>query len=362
MTNIEHVRRALNLAAAAPRVSPRPPVGAVIVDDRGEVVGEGATTPVPGPHAEVVALREAGPRAAGSTVYVSLEPCSHHGETPPCADALISARVRAVVTAMVDPNPLVGGTGIERLRAAGIDVIVGPCEQEARRLIEPFTVWVTSGRPRVTLKLASTLDGKVAAADGSSQWITGDDARAEVHELRRRADGVLVGAGTVAADDPQLTCRLPGYAGPQPCRVVVDSSGRTSPQARIFDDAAPTLVLTTPDVPDEVRESWVRAGADVVELPRGEGGVHLGSALGALGRMGMCDLLCEGGPTLAGAAVHAGLVDRFLLYLAPKLVGGDAPGLLSSGVKTIADAWSLDVENITRVGTDIRIDARPGRA
>ncbi len=341
--------RALQLARDAEgSVSPRPPVGAVVVSD-GEIVGEGRTKAGAGRHAEISALEAAGVRAAGSTVYATLEPCVRW-----CAPALIEARVRRVIAPILDPNPKVDGSGFAMLRESGIDVEVGLGATDATRLIEPFAKWVTTGQPFVTLKLAASLDGKVAAPDGTSRWITGEQARAEVHDLRRRVDAVLVGSGTVIADDPALTFRTPGLRGDQPLRVVLDSSGRTPTEAQIFDDAAPTLIITTDDV-DAGR--WT--GAEVARVAAGEGGIDLVSALAELGRRGICHVLVEAGPTLAGSFVERGAVDRLVLYLAPKLIGGDAPGLISSGIKTITDAWRMRIENVSRIGEDIRIDARP---
>lgn len=355
MDDAKLMGRALELAARAEgSVAPRPCVGAVIVSPEGEVVGEGFTALRPGPHAETAALEAAGVRARGATVYTSLEPCSHATVTPPCTAALIAAGVARAVVGAIDPDPRVNGEGVRILRDAGIAVETGVLRREAEALIEPFAKWVTTDRPFVTLKLAMTLDGKVAAPDGTSRWITGPEARAEVHDLRRRADAVLVGAGTVEADDPALTFREPGLEGAQPLRVLVDSSGRTSASAQLFDDAAPTLVLTVDDV---AAGAWERAGAEVARVASGEGGVDLDAALVELGRRGVCHLLCECGPTLAGSLVDQGLVDRFVLYLAPKLIGGDAPGAIGVGVKTIADVWELEIEDVTRVGADIRIDA-----
>lgn len=363
MADTGYMRRALELAAAAEgEVSPRPPVGALIVDRQGRVAGEGATEPSPGPHAEVVALRRAGPRAAGATLYTSLEPCSHTGDTPPCSQALVAAGVRRVVVGMRDPNPLVRGRGIRALRAAGIEVRVGVLRAQARELIAGFTRWVTTGRPLLTLKMASTLDGRVAAPDGTSRWITGPKARHEVHELRARVDGILVGAGTIAADDPSLDVRLPGYTGSQPRPIVADASGRTPPTARIFAPGRRPIVLSTAGVGATQRRSWEDAGARVLVLPAAEDGVDPDAALAALGELGLCHVLLEGGPALAGAFVAAGLVGRYRLYLAPKLLGPDALALLGTGVKTLDEAWNLQIKHVVRVGADIRIDAIPGEA
>jgi diaminohydroxyphosphoribosylaminopyrimidine deaminase / 5-amino-6-(5-phosphoribosylamino)uracil reductase len=354
-----YMRRALELARIAEgSVSPRPPVGALVVD-AGETAGEGWDTPSPGPHAEVMALEAAGDRARGSTVYVTLEPCAHTGATPPCAEALIKAGVGRVVTGARDPNPRVDGGGLSRLRAAGIDVEEGVLAEECESLIEPFSKWAATSTPFVTLKLAATLDGKVAAPDGTSQWITGPEARREVHELRRRVDAVLVGSMTVERDDPSLTARTEGVLA-QPLRVVVDGSGRTPPRAKVLDPKlAPSLVATREGIPDEVKRAWEQAGAEVAVVDAGEDGVDLSAVLAELGQRGLCHVLCEGGPTIAWGLLAAGLVDRLLIYLAPKVIGGEAPGMFRSGAKTLAEAWGMRIESVVRLGEDIRIEARP---
>jgi diaminohydroxyphosphoribosylaminopyrimidine deaminase/5-amino-6-(5-phosphoribosylamino)uracil reductase len=243
------------------------------------------------------------------------------------------------------------------LRTAGITVVTGALRRNARAQIEPFAKWVTTGTPFVTLKLAASLDGKVAARDGTSRWITGAEARAEVHVLRRRVDAVIVGSMTVVRDDPLLTHRLETETGPQPLRVVIDGSGRSSPAARVFNSDAPTLVITSEDLDESFVDAWRSAGAEVERVSSGESGVDVRAALDVLGRRGLCHVLVEGGPTIGSSFVESELVDRFVLYLAPKLIGGEAPGLLNDGVKTLADAWSLRIERVQRVGEDIRIDA-----
>jgi diaminohydroxyphosphoribosylaminopyrimidine deaminase / 5-amino-6-(5-phosphoribosylamino)uracil reductase len=335
-----YMRRALEIARRADgEVSPRPPVGCVIVAATGEVVAEGWTRAKPGPHAEDDAIARAGERARGGTAYVTLEPCNtKKSKHASCADLLIEAGIKRVVGATVDPCPDVNGQGFAMLREAGLDVTVGICEDEAKELIAPFTKWITTGRPYVTLKLAATLDGKVAAPDGTSRWITGEAARAEVHELRRRADAIMVGSGTVLADDPLLTYRGNTDVR-QPVRIVLDSEGRVPRTSKVFNDDAETVVYTREDV------------------PASEGGVDLDAVLADLAERGICHVLVEGGPTLAASLVEQGLVDRLRLYLAPKLIGGDAPGLLSNGVKTIADAWRLSIIDVRRVGDDICIEA-----
>lgn len=348
MDDAGYMRRALDLARRAEgSVSPRPPVGAVLVAD-GDVAGEGLTLPGEGRHAEVFALDAAGGRARGATLFVTLEPCAKR-----CARLLVDAGVSRVVAAVHDPNPDCDGRGFALLRDAGVAVEVGMESEAASALVEPFAKWITTGLPFVTLKIAMSLDGKVAAPDGTSQWITGESSRAEVHDLRRRVDAVLVGAGTVEADDPLLTFRTPGLEGTQPLRVIVDSSGRTPPTARVFNDDAPSLVLTTDDAVDP---GW----RDVVRVSRGDGGVDLGAALAELGRRGLCHVLVEPGPALVGSFAAAGLVDKYVFYVAPKIVGGDAPGAFASGVKTLADAWRLRIDGVVHVGEDVRVEARPG--
>lgn len=355
------MRRAIALAAEAEgSVSPRPPVGAVVTSSGGAVVGEGYTRPGSGPHAEVVALEGAGERARGGTMHVTLEPCCFTGRTPPCTDALIASGVARVVVACRDPHPQVDGAGIRSLREAGVRVEVGQGRAAALRLIEPFTTHVRTGRPFVTLKAALTLDGKVAAPDRTSRWITGEAARLAAHELRRRCDAVLVGAGTVEADDPALTCRLDGIGDEhQPVRVIADSSGRTPPSAAVFAGPGRSVVLTTARTPAGRRDAWADAGAEVIILGPTQAGVAPAEALDALGEAGLCHLLVEGGPAIAASFVDSHHVDRFVLFLAPMLLGGDAPGMLSAGAKTLADATRLRIERVSRVGEDVRIDARP---
>lgn len=320
------------MAAAATvrrRVAPRPWVGAVVVpegqsDHPGFV---GATDGRTGPHAEIVALAEAGAAATGSTMYVTLEPCSHHGRTPPCADAVIEAGVSRVVVGVTDPDPKVSGQGIERLRTAGIEVEVGCRQSEIERQLAPYLHHRSTGRPFVVLKLASTLDGRSAAPDGSSQWITGDEARLDAHRLRADSDAILVGAGTVKADNPSLTVRLPEDE---------HSPGDTDPLR---------IVLGT-------------APADAAVHPCLELGGDLGAVLDELGARGVIQLMVEGGPTVAHAFHAAGLVDRYVLYLAPAFFGGnDALGLFSGpGAPTIGGLWRGRIVDVARVGDDLRLE------
>jgi diaminohydroxyphosphoribosylaminopyrimidine deaminase / 5-amino-6-(5-phosphoribosylamino)uracil reductase len=361
----KHMARALALAERGLGLaSPNPPVGAVLVDSRGEVVGEGWHEGSGTLHAESLALQAAGHRAAEGTLYCTLEPCDHQGRTPPCTEAILMAGVARAVVAARDPNPIVDGRGLARLLAGGVEVNEGLLGAEAERLIEPFAKHVRTGIPLVTLKLALSLDGKTASHDGSSRWITGPEAREEVHRMRAGSDAVMVGAGTALADDPALTVRLDGHRGRPPLRVLVDASGRVPPTGRLFDGEAPTLVATTGRAPKTRLEEWRRSGADVWVLEEaGRGGVDLGSLLAGLGKRDAQSVLLEGGPTLAWSAVTDGLVDRFVLFLAPLLVGGvGAPGALGGdGFAPIARALRLDVVAVDRIGPDLRVEARVHR-
>jgi diaminohydroxyphosphoribosylaminopyrimidine deaminase / 5-amino-6-(5-phosphoribosylamino)uracil reductase len=363
--------RALALAEGGRgTTSPNPMVGAVLVRD-GEVVGEGFHRAAGQPHAEAVALAAAGPRAAGATCYVTLEPCAHHGRTPPCADALLAAGVARVVAALRDPDPRVDGAGLARLAAGGAAVAVGPGEAAAVAQNAAYLLHRRLGRPRVTCKAAASLDGKVAAADGTSQWITGPPARADAHRLRAEADAVAVGAGTALADDPRLTVRLHrpagGWPGRQPLRVLVDAAGRVGPGGHLFDGEAPTLVATTAAAPAAATRAWAAAGAEVLvcaEAPTAWGpGVDLTQLAKVLGERGVLELLVEGGPRLHASLWAAGLVDRLVWYLAPLVLGGDAaPGLLPGpGVPTLAAGRRLQVRAVDRLGEDLRVVAEPLR-
>ena len=323
---VDETRMAEAIAVAAAvrsTTSPNPWVGCVLEAADGTVV-TGATHPAGGPHAEAAALAaaaEGGADPDGATGWVTLEPCAHHGRTPPCADALVAAGVARVVVGVLDPDEHVRGAGVERLRAAGVDIAVGVAEDAVRAQLAPYLKHRETGRPWVVLKLAATLDGRTAAPDGTSQWITGPEARADAHRLRAESDAVLVGAGTVRADDPSLTVRLAG--GADPLRVVL---GTAPAQAR----AQPCLELSG----------------------------DLGDVMDTLGGKGVLQLLVEGGATVAHAFHQAGWVDRYVVYLAPALFGGDdARGLFAgAGAATMADLWRGRIMSVTRLGGDIRID------
>ena len=361
------MRRALEIAERGwGRVSPNPMVGALIVDDHaGLVLAEGWHEGPGTVHAEVMALRLAGDRARGSTVVCTLEPCNRVGRTPPCTLALIDAGVAKVVVAAIDPDLGEGAPGLAELRAAGIEVESGVLASASRRLNRAFERHVMTGLPTVTLKMASSLDGKAAANDGSSKWITGEEARADVQRLRAWADAIVVGAGTVNADDPALTVRDPRFSEvPSPLRVVVDSAGRLPPRGPLFDGCTPSLIATTSRAPEAQMAGWAAAGAEVVVLDRDPwDGVSLPALLAALGKRDVQGVLVEGGPTLAWSFVRDGLVDDIVLYVAPKLVGGaTAPGVvMGSGFAPIGDALDLTFESATMVGPDLRLEAHVHR-
>lgn len=349
------MRRAISLAALGlGSTSPNPVVGCVIVDASGETVGEGYHQHAGGPHAEVHALRAAGAQARGATALVTLEPCNHTGRTGPCAQALIDAGIARVVYAVGDQNPAATG-GAQRLRTAGVDVRAGLLEDEAA---EGNAAWLTSvrlGRPHITWKYAATLDGRIAAADGSSRWITSAEARADVHRLRAECDAVVVGSGTQRADDPHLAVR--GIEGAvQPLRVVVDTNGTAvAPGARVLDEAAPTLIAVADNVTPEKVTS--EGEAETVRLPRADGGLDIPALLDELHARGVRSVLLEGGPTLAGAFVAAGAVDRVVAYLAPVLLGAGPAALTGGGITTITEALRLDVSETVRIGPDLRVTA-----
>ncbi|HVM26189.1 MAG TPA: bifunctional diaminohydroxyphosphoribosylaminopyrimidine deaminase/5-amino-6-(5-phosphoribosylamino)uracil reductase RibD [Mycobacteriales bacterium] len=349
---LDAMRRAVELSRAAlGTTSPNPPVGAVVLDADGVVAGEGWTRPPGGPHAEVVALQSAGPRARGGTAVVTLEPCRHTGRTGPCTRALLDAGVARVVVACADRTAEAAG-GADALRAAGVDVVPDVLADEVAH--GPLEAWLTSrrtGRPFVTWKFAATLDGRSAAADGTSRWITGGTARADVHRLRAEADAVVAGVGTVLADDPLLTTRPdPGH---QPLRVVVDSTGRTPLTARALSGERPAVVAVRDDVPPGTYP-------DQLPLPGDDRGrVDLLALLQALADREVVSVLLEGGPTLAGAFVERGLVDRVVGYVAPALLGAGPAALADAGAGTISEIHRLRLDDVARTGDDVRLTLRP---
>jgi diaminohydroxyphosphoribosylaminopyrimidine deaminase / 5-amino-6-(5-phosphoribosylamino)uracil reductase len=363
----ELMLRAIATARAARRrTAPWPAVGCVLARD-GDIVGEGATGPFPaGPHAEVAALHAAGDRARGATAYCTLEPCDHHGNTPPCTEALIAAGVARMVVAVGDPDEKVAGRGYARLRDANIEVHVGVGAAAAERDLAPYLHHRRTGLAFVVAKVALSLDGRAAAADGTSKWITSADARADVHELRADSQAVVVGAGTAIADRPALTVRDVAIAPARPpLRVVLDSRGRVPASGPLFDpDLGPTLVVTTDAARSGAVDAWRAAGTKVeVVGPAANGlGVDLEATFTLLGREGVLQALVEGGGELLGAIVEGGHAQRIVAYVAPLLLGVDGRAAFDfPGPPSIRDATRWNLVDVTRAGADVRIDLEPQR-
>jgi diaminohydroxyphosphoribosylaminopyrimidine deaminase/5-amino-6-(5-phosphoribosylamino)uracil reductase len=355
-----YMRRALDLARLGEgRTRPNPPVGAVIVN-AGQIVGEGYHAAAGEAHAEIHALRQAEHAAIGSDVYVSLEPCAHVGRTGPCADALIQAQVKRVVVGTLDPNPLVQGRGIERLRNAGIDVVSGLLERECQWLLGPFSTRMTQSRPLVTLKSALTLDGQTATSLGESQWITGEQSRLDVHYFRNRVDAIMVGVGTVLTDNPRLTTRIP-EGGTDPLRVIIDSRLRTPLEAAALtvNSSAGVLVATTPQADRARIRELEKTGVNVVVCDEIEGeGVDLRNLMQHLASIDIMHIMLEGGATLNRGTLKAGLVDRIRFYLAPMLFGGsDGKGVfLGNGVADLSAAHRLRLFRTEQLGDDLLVE------
>lgn len=350
----QYMTRALALAAQARgRTNPNPMVGCVIVRD-GVVLGEGYHARAGLAHAEINALEAAGGSIQGATVYVSLEPCAHHGKTPPCIDALIAAKPARVVAAMEDPNPQVAGKGLAALQAAGIEVVCGVCEAEARQLNEVFIKHISTGLPFVIAKCAMTLDGKIATRTGQSQWVSGETSRRKVHELRNEVDGILVGSRTVMLDDPSLTTRIDGVETRDPVRIILDAGAYLDESRRIFQQQsnAPTWIAVT-----EPRS--YEAADEVISVPKGPGGVDMAFLMKELGTRGITSLLIEGGGTTLASAFEAGVVDKVWFFVAPKIVGGqDAiTPVEGQGYATMDEAIALERMRAIPSGEDILIEA-----
>lgn len=354
--DLAHMRAALGMARRGlGNTWPNPSVGCVVVKD-GRVVGRGVTAPGGRPHAEPTALTMAGPHARGATAYVTLEPCCHWGRTPPCTDALIAAGIARVVIAARDPDDRVNGQGIAKLRASGIAIEEGVLADAASEILAGFHKRTTTGRPLVTLKLASTLDGRIATRSGESRWITGDAARRAAHALRGRHDAVLVGVGTVVADDPDLTCRLPGFRPTPIVRVVADSHLRTPLTARLVTSAqeTPTWMLIRHGADPARRHAFAELGIRLIELAGAEAGVDLQAGLVALGTAGITRLLVEGGAQVAAALLRAGLVDRIAWFHAPAVMGGDGwPAVQAFGVNRLDAMPRFVRQHATPLGEDM---------
>ncbi|MHB1456104.1 MAG: bifunctional diaminohydroxyphosphoribosylaminopyrimidine deaminase/5-amino-6-(5-phosphoribosylamino)uracil reductase RibD [Armatimonadota bacterium] len=353
--NPKFMKRALALAKRG-RTSPNPMVGAVVARD-GVIVGEGFHPCTGEPHAEVFALNAAGVQAESADLYVTLEPCSHFGRTPPCADVVIEAGIKRVFTAMVDPNPLVSGTGIRLLQDAGIHVEIGMMESEARELNRGFIKRVTTGMPFVLWKAAMSLDGKIAANSGDSRWITGDRSRNEVHKLRSSHDAVITGVGTILADDPELTVR--GIRGvTNPAIVVVDTKASTPPTARIFQSGVPVYIAVTEQADGERIKVLEDAGATILMTPEADGRVYLKAMMTKLADTGINTAMLECGGELATSMLEAGLIDRGMIFVAPKIIGGrDAKTIVEgTGIEMMADALNTSKLRIRRFGDDIALE------
>jgi diaminohydroxyphosphoribosylaminopyrimidine deaminase/5-amino-6-(5-phosphoribosylamino)uracil reductase len=355
-----YMAQALSLAQLAlGQVSPNPAVGAVIVKD-GEVVGQGYTQPPGLDHAEIVALKQAGERARGGVMYLTLEPCCHHGRTPPCTQAIIAAGIAEVHLAALDVNPVVLGWGKEELEGAGIRVYVGEHEAEAKQLNEAYAKFITEGIPFITVKFAMSLDGKIATRSGDSRWISGELARKRVHNLRYTADAVMAGVNTVLADDPWLTTRCCGSGGmlkKQPTRVIVDSKGRTPLNARVFTEPGKAIVVLGRLARAEERESFTQVGAELLELPSPEGWVDLERLLRVLGEREITSVLVEGGGILFGSLFDGGLVDKVIAFIAPIIIGGReaVTAVAGWGIDRVADSLRLERVSVERFDEDLMV-------
>ena len=359
-TDEHRMRQALKLAKKARGwTSPNPMVGALVY--QGDLlVGQGYHKKTGSPHAEVLALNEAGRKARGGTLYVTLEPCTHYGHTPPCTDAVIQSGVRKVVIAMKDPNPDVSGGGAERLQEAGLEVRLGVLEGECQRLNEAFITWVTKGRPFVIMKSAVTLDGKTATAKGDSKWITNEQSRRFAHRIRSWVDAIVVGAGTVLKDDPELTCRLAKEAR-DPVRIIVDSRLRISPEARVFrtNSKAPTWVATLETAPADKALRLEGAGARIVRVPGRQGNIDIEKLLVALADQNITSLFLEGGMELNTSFLKARLVDKIYLFYAPMIMGGrDSKGIAADlGIDLVSQCISFTKVRTRHFGNDVLIEA-----
>ena len=358
---MDYMEQALSLARLAlGQVSPNPAVGAVVVKN-GEVVGQGYTQSPGSPHAEVVALKQAGELARGSVMYVTLEPCCYLGRTPPCTQAVITAGITEVHLAMLDPNPLVSGRGKEELEGKGIRTYVGKHEAETKQINEAYTKFITTGMPFVTAKYAISLDGKIATKSGDSKWISGEAARKYVHNLRYTTDAIMAGVNTVLVDDPRLTARSCGGRGgtarTQPLRVIVDSKGRTPLTAQVFNRPGKTLLALGRLVKPEEKKAFTQAGAELLELPSEEGLVDLRKLLKALGQREITSVLVEGGGILFGSLFDSGLVDKVITFIAPIIIGGKEANTAvgGKGIDKVVDSLKLERVSVERLGEDLMV-------
>lgn len=341
------------------QVSPNPAVGAIVVKD-GLVVGQGHTQPPGSAHAEIMALKQAGNKAAGGTMFVTMEPCQHYGKTPPCTKAIIEAGITEVHLSMLDPNPLVTGRGEEELQREGIRTVVGEHEEEARKINEAYIKYITTGRPLVTVKFAVSLDGKIATRSGDSAWISSTESRKYVHYMRYTSDAIMVGANTVIADNPRLTCRYAGKGGEarkQPLRVIVDARGRTSPDAQVFNEPGKALLVIGDSVEAEKKKAFTDLGVDLLEMPTVDSRMDLEDLMSALGKRQITSVLAEGGGILLGSLFDNKLVDKVTVFVAPIIIGGEAAkaAVAGQGVDKIVESLKLEDITTEKFGNDIMI-------
>jgi len=358
---MDYMEQALSLAKLAlGQASPNPAVGAVVVN-QDVVVGQGYTKPPGSPHAEVLALKQVGEEARGGVMYVTLEPCCHYGRTPPCTRAIISAGIREVHMAMLDPNPSVSGRGKDELEREGIKIYLGEHEEEAKEINEAYTKFITTGIPFVTAKFAVSLDGKIATRKGDSRWISGREARKYVHNLRYTTDAIMAGVNTVLADDPHLTTRCSGGRGgtarKQPLRVIVDGKGRTPLTARVFNEPGKTLLALGRTATPEEKAAFAQAGAEILESSSAEGLVDLEKLLRALGEREITSVLVEGGGILFGSLFDRGLVDKVITFIAPIIIGGveAKTAVAGKGVSKVAESFRLERVRVEKLGDDLMV-------
>ena len=357
---MDYMEQALSLAKLAiGQVSPNPAVGAIVARD-GKVVGQGYTQPPGSAHAEIVALKQAGAKAKGATLYVTLEPCCHFGRTPPCTKAIISSGIAELHMAMIDPNPVVQGKGLAELENAGIKTFVGEHETEAKEINEAYIKFITTGLPFITVKFATSLDGKIATRTGDSRWISGEESRKFVHYLRYTTDAIMAGVNTVIMDDPSLTTKCCGGRGgtalKQPLRVILDNKGRTPTAAKIFSQPGKTL-LVHGKIGEKTRQGFLDAGAELLELPTSRGHIDLPRLMKALGERNITSVMVEGGGTLLGSLFDRRFVDKVIVFVAPVIIGGAhaTSPVAGVGVDIIGDALRLKRLKITRLGEDVMI-------
>jgi len=357
---MDYMKQALSLAnLALGQVSPNPAVGAIIVNES-EVVGQGYTQPPGSSHAEVMAINQAGEKAKGGVMYVTMEPCCHHGHTPPCTQAIISAGIAEVHLAMIDPNPLVSGGGEAELEREGVRTYVGEHEDEAKEINEAYIKYITTGIPFVTAKFAASLDGKIATKIGDSEWISGTEARKYVHYLRYTSDAIMAGANTVINDDPRLTCRYAGKGGEakkQPLRVIVDGKGRTPSVSQVFNESGKALLALGETISAQKKKIYSRVGAELLELPMEEGKIDLDLLLEKLGERNITSVLVEGGGILMGSLFDHGLVDKVIAFITPIIIGGrDAKTAVAGiGVDKVMESQKLERVRVETFGNDLMV-------